>query len=271
MSTTSTERNRLLIRKYLFSAKADIYFNDVYKGYQFVIRFFKEAFHPPFHFKEIINQCYQIGVKSITLITLTGFVTGIVFTKQSRPSLSEFGATSWLPSLISIAIVRALGSLVTALICAGKVGSSIGAELGSMKVTEQIDAMEVSAINPYKYLVVTRVIAATISVPILGLYCGFVALMGSYASVNSNEATSFISFFHNGFATITFLDIFSSVLKSTVFGFTISIIGCYKGFNATHGTRGVGRAANEAVVLAMFLVFVEEVIIVQMANWIRYF
>jgi phospholipid/cholesterol/gamma-HCH transport system permease protein len=258
-------------RKHVFSKGFDQYLINVYKAYRFVIRFFKEAFHPPFHFREIVNQCYEIGVKSLPLITLTGFVTGIVFTKQSRPSLSEFGATSWLPSLISIAIVRALASLVTALICAGKVGSSIGAELGSMRVTEQIDAMEVSAINPFKYLVTTRVIASTITIPVLGMYCGFVALMGSYVSVNANEGTSLVSFFHNGFSTITFLDIFSSVTKSIVFGFTIGIIGCYKGYNALQGTRGVGRAANEAVVLAMFLVFVEEIIIVQISNWIRNF
>jgi len=240
--------------KYVLNKGLDHYFIGVYDAYRFVRRFFKEVFKPPFHFREVINQCYEIGLKALPLITLTGFVTGIVFTKQSRPSLAEFGATSWLPSLISIAIVRALASLVTALICAGKVGSSIGAELGSMRVTEQIDAMEVSAINPFKYLVTTRVLATTITVPILGLYC---------------EAASLVSFFKNGFSTITFLDVFSSVFKSTVFGFTIGIIGCYKGYNAMSGTRGVGRAANQAVVLAMFLVFTEEVTIVQIANWFR--
>ncbi|HTF04198.1 MAG TPA: ABC transporter permease [Bacteroidia bacterium] len=255
--------------KYVLNKGLDHYFIGVYDAYRFVRRFFKEVFKPPFHFREVINQCYEIGLKALPLITLTGFVTGIVFTKQSRPSLAEFGATSWLPSLISIAIVRALASLVTALICAGKVGSSIGAELGSMRVTEQIDAMEVSAINPFKYLVTTRVLATTITVPILGLYCGFVALMGSYLSVHANEAASLVSFFKNGFSTITFLDVFSSVFKSTVFGFTIGIIGCYKGYNAMSGTRGVGRAANQAVVLAMFLVFIEEVTIVQIANWFR--
>lgn len=258
-------------RKYVVSQGVDEYFFDVHRAYSFVLRFFKEAFRPPFHFKEIINQCYVIGVKSLPLIMLTGFITGIVFTKQSRPSLSEFGATSWLPSLISIAVVRALGSLITALICAGKVGSSIGAELGSMKVTEQIEAMEVSAINPFKYLVVTRVLAATITVPILGLFCAFVALMGAYLNVHSNEAVSFISFFQEGFSSITFLDVFSAVLKSIVFGFTIGIVGSYKGYYATQGTRGVGKAANQAVVLAMFLVFIEEIVIVQMANWIRYY
>jgi len=263
--------NKLKKRQYIFSKGVDEYFSGVYSAYQFVIRFFKSLSKPPFYFKEVINQCYEVGLRSLPLITLTGFVTGMVFTKQSRPSLAEFGATSWLPSLISIAIVRALASLVTALICSGKVGSSIGAELGSMKVTEQIEAMEVSAINPFKYLVVTRVLATTITVPILALYCGFVGLFGSYFNVHTHEATSVMAFFKSGFSTITFLDVFSSVLKSIVFGFTIGIIGCYKGINATGGTQGVGRAANQAVVLSMFLVFVEEIIIVQVANWIRLF
>lgn len=258
-------------RKYLFSKGIDDFFVGVYDAFKFVVRYFKEAFTSPFHFREIINQCYEAGLKSLLLITLTGFVTGIVFTKQSRPSLEVFGASSWLPSLISIALIKALGPLVTALICAGKVGSGIGAELGSMKVSEQIDAMEVSAINPFKYLVVTRVTAITISVPILALYCSFVGLLGSYLNVHAHEATSFINFFTSGFETISFLDLFIAVFKSIIFGFTIAIIGCYKGFNASQGTRGVGKAANQTVVLAMFLVFIEEIIIVQIGNWIKYF
>lgn len=256
-------------RKYVLSKNLDEYFIGIRSAYAFTARFFREVFRPPFHFREVINQCYEIGLKALPLISLTGFVTGIVFTKQSRPSLAEFGATSWLPSLISIAIVRALASLVTALICAGKVGSSIGAELGSMRVTEQIDAMEVSAINPFKYLVTTRVLASAITLPILGLYCGFVALMGSYMSVHINEASSLVSFFRSGFSTITFLDIFASVTKSIVFGLTIGLVGCYKGYHASSGTRGVGRAANQAVILSMFLVFIEEVTIVQISNWFR--
>ena len=249
----------------------DDYFFGVASAFKFIGHFFRQVVKPPYHIKEIINQCYEIGLKALSLITLTGFITGLVFTKQSRPSLESFGATSWLPSLISIAIVRALGSLVTALICSGKVGSSIGAELGSMRVTEQIDAMEVSAINPFKYLVVTRVLATTITVPILSLYCSFVGLLGSFININSHESTSFISFFEHGFETILFLDVFTSVVKSIAFGFTIGMVGCYKGYNATQGTQGVGKAANQAVVLSMFLVFIEEVVIVQVSNWIRYF
>jgi len=258
-------------KPYLISKTIDHYFADVSKAGYFVLRFFREAIVPRFHLREIINQCFEIGVRSLPLITLTGFIIGIVFTKQSRPSLSEFGATSWLPSLVSIAILRTLAALVTALICAGKVGSSIGAELGSMRVTQQIDAMEVSAINPFKFLVVTRVLAATFCLPILSAYCGFVALIGSYVSVHVSESTSIVSFFTNGFSMIAFLDINASVIKSMVFGFTIGMVGCYKGYNASKGTQGVGKAANQAVVLAMFLVFIEEVVIVQMANWIRYY
>lgn len=256
-------------KKYVFSKGIDQYFGDVHRAYKFTIRFFREVFKLPFHIREVINQCFEVGLKSLALISLTGFIVGVVFTKQSRPSLEEFGATSWLPSLIGIAIVKALGPLVTALICAGKVGSSIGAELGSMKVTEQIEAMEVSAINPYKYLVVTRVMATTLVIPVLALYCSCIGLFGSYINVNSEEATGIISFYQNAFKTITFLDLFSSVTKSVVFGFTIGIIGCYKGFHATQGTRGVGKAANQAVVLAMFLIFIEEIVIVQVANWIK--
>jgi phospholipid/cholesterol/gamma-HCH transport system permease protein len=258
-------------RNFLFSKGIDLFFTDIHHAYEFTALFFKEVIKKPFHLREVIKQCFEVGLKSLALISLTGFIVGIVFTKQSRPSLEDFGAASWLPSLIGIAIVRALGPLVTALICAGKVGSSIGAELGSMKVTEQIDAMEVSAINPFKYLVVTRVLATTITIPLLSIYCSFVGLYGSYVNVHSEETSSIITFYQNAFSSISFLDIFSSVTKSIVYGFTIGMVGCYKGYNATQGTRGVGRAANQAVVIAMFLIFVEEIIIVQVANWIRYF
>jgi phospholipid/cholesterol/gamma-HCH transport system permease protein len=258
-------------RKYIFTKGIDQYFTGVQSAYSFTALFFKEAFKRPFHFREVVNQSFEVGLKSLPLITLTGFIVGVVFTKQSRPSLEDFGAASWLPSLIGIAIVRALGPLVTALICAGKVGSSIGAELGSMKVTEQIDAMEVSAINPFKYLVVTRVLATTITIPILSLYCSCVGLYGSYVNVHAEETTSLISFYQSAFSSISFLDIFTSVTKAIIYGFTIGIVGAYKGFNATQGTRGVGKAANQAVVLSMFLIFLEELVIVQVANWIRYF
>lgn len=258
-------------KKYVISRGLDQYFIGVGDAYKFTTRFFRELFKPPFYFRETVNQCFEIGLKALPLITVTGFIIGLVFTKQSRPSLEDFGATSWLPSLMGIAILRALGPLVTSLISAGKVGSSIGAELGSMKVTEQIDAMEVSAINPFKYLVVTRVLASLVTIPLLTFYCIVVGLLGSYVNVNMEEATGFIAYFKGAFSSIGFLDIITSLVKSLFFGFTIAIVGCYKGFNATAGTRGVGRAANQAVVLSMFLIFLEEMLIVQVVNWIRYF
>ncbi len=236
---------------------------------RFVGRFFREMVLPPYEFREIVRQCYEVGYRSLLLISTTGFITGIVFTNQSRPSLTEFGATSWLPSLIAIAIVRALGPLVTALIAAGKVGSSIGAELGSMNVTEQIDAMEVSGTDPFKFLVVSRVLATTISIPVLTMYTIFVALIGAYINVSQNEQTSFTTYIQEVFGAISYLDIFTSVIKSAVFGFTIGMVGCYKGYHSSKGTEGVGKAANASVVTSMFLVFMEELLSLQIANAIR--
>src|SRR5687768_13084080 len=262
------ERAEKKIKKYVISRGVDFFFIKIFDAWRFFRRFFTEL-KPPIEWGEIVKQCYQVGYRSLGLISLTGFITGMVFTKQSRPSLSDFGAASWLPSLMSIAIIRALAPLVTALICAGKVGSNIGAELGSMKVTEQIDAMEVSAVNPFKFLVVTRVLATTLMLPILVMYNAFVAMMGSFLDVHLNEDTSLTTFFDNAFSTITFLDIFTTLAKSIVFGFTIGMVGCYQGYHATQGTQGVGRAANASVVASMFLIFIEEVIIVQIATWLR--
>jgi phospholipid/cholesterol/gamma-HCH transport system permease protein len=257
-------------RKHLLPAgKIKQYFIDVHDVFLFITRFFKEIFLPPYEFKEIIRQCYNIGYRSVALISVTGFITGIVFTKQSRPSLSDFGATSWLPSLVSIAVIRALAPLITALIAAGKAGSSIGAELGSMKVTEQIDAMEVSGTSPFKFLVGSRIVATTLMIPALTMYNGLVAMIGSYLNVHANEMTSMKSFFQDAFASISFLDIYASMAKATVYGFTIGVAGCYKGYNTTQGTQGVGRAANSAVVISMFLIFIEEMIIVQIVNSLR--
>src|ERR1700742_2249689 len=170
------------------------FFLRMYDIFHFIARFFKEAVLPPYETKEIFNQFFEVGIRSLSIITLTGFITGLVFTKQSRSSLAEFGATSWLPSLMAIAIIRALAPLVTALIVAGKVGSNIGAELGSMKVTEQIEAMEVSSTNPFKFLVVSRILATTFIVPVLAIYMGFVGLMGAFVNVYNNEQTSLTSF-----------------------------------------------------------------------------
>src|SRR5690606_16491814 len=198
--------------------------------HRFVIRFVKEGFGGPTEVQETVSQCYEIGANSLTWIYLMGIITSVVFTKQSRPSLADLGAQAMLPAVLSIDVLRALAPLVTALIAAGKVGSQIGAELGSMKVSEQIEAMEVSGINPFKFLVVSRVVATSIMIPILMLYVALVALLGAYLNIAQNEATSIVVYFTEVFDAITFRDIFSSIIKSLVFGFTIGIVGCYQGY-----------------------------------------
>lgn len=251
------------------SPTIDLWLIELNNGFQFTFRFFKEFSPKKLVFSEFINQCYQIGIRTMPLITLTGFVTGFVFTQQSRPSLQEFGATSWLPSLVAIAIVRALATLVTAIIAAGRVGSNIGAELGSMKVTEQIDAMEVSAVNPYNFLVITRVLASTICIPILSFYTAAVSLTGSFLNIYFNENTNITSYLFNAFETIGFLDIGAAFIKAVSFGFTIGMVSCYAGYHAEKGTLGVGKAANSSVVKSIFIIFILEMFIVQIVNSYR--
>jgi phospholipid/cholesterol/gamma-HCH transport system permease protein len=236
---------------------------------RFIGRYFKETFTGPFELRETVRQCYEVGYKALPLISVTSLIVGLVFTRQSRPSLEEFGAASWLPALISIAIVRALGPLITAIICAGKVGSQIGAELSSMKVTEQIDAMEVSGSKPFRYLVVTRVTAMTLMLPILVAYADTVALFGGYLSVSGTELTSVQLYFNQVFEAVTFLDVVSSFIKSLFFGMCIGLVASYKGYNSSKGTEGVGKAANTSVVVSMFLIFVLELFALQITNLFR--
>lgn len=216
-----------------------------------------------------MRQCYLMGNKSLFLIGFTAFIAGVVFTRQSRPSLVSFGAESWLPSLVSQAVVRALGPLITGLICAGKLGSNIGAELGSMQVGEQIDAMEVSGTRPFSYLVVSRVTAATIILPILVIYADTIALLSSFLTVNMFNKTSFQLYFHEVSVNVSYLDVFSSLIKSAFFGFAIGIVGCYAGYHSEKGTTGVGKAANSAVVISMILIFVIDLIALQFTNLFR--
>jgi phospholipid/cholesterol/gamma-HCH transport system permease protein len=248
--------------KNIISKPIDSFFIELYSVTKFAVLFFKEAVTPPYEFQETVKQCFNLGFKSLGLITVTSLIVGLVFTDHSRPALADFGATSWLPSLTGSSIIKALAPLITSLICAGKIGSQIGAELGSMKVTEQIDAMEVSAINPMKYLVVTRVIATTVIV--LMFYSAFVGLLGSYIDIHFSDQASFTMFIQDAFIKIGWKEISSAVTRTIVFGFTIGLIGCYKGFNATRGTVGVGKAANSSVVITMLLIFIEEIAIVKL-------
>lgn len=233
---------------------------------RFTARFFIELLRPRFEFREMLRQCYTIGVKSLPLVLATAFIMGMVLTIQSRPTLVSFGAESRLPQMVTVSLIREIGPVITALICAGKIGSGIGAELGSMKVTEQIDAMEVSGTNPYKYLVVTRVVATTLMVPVLTIIADAVGVYASYLGANIKGDVSWTLYITLGFDYIFFLDLFSAVFKTFLFGFAIGIVGCYKGMTTQRGTEGVGVSANSAVVVASLLVFIIDLLVVQLAD-----
>ena len=232
----------------------------------FFIRFIRELFVTPFEFKETIHQCFQVGYKSIPLVGSTAFIMGLVITLQTRPTLIEFGAGAWLPAMAAAGIVREIGPVVTALMCAGKVGSNIGAELGSMRVTEQIDAMEVSGTNPFKYVVVTRIVATTFMLPILVIYADTFSLYGSYVAANLNGTISLHLYFNQVFEKLTFEDVTPSLVKSIFFGWAIGLISCFNGYYTSKGTEGVGRSANASVVISSLLVFVIDLLAVQITN-----
>ncbi|MEY4962686.1 MAG: hypothetical protein RLZZ323_5 [Bacteroidota bacterium] len=225
-------------------------------------RFFKESVKRPFEFKEFIKQCFYMGNRSLLLVGVTGFIIGLVFTLQSRPTLQEFGAVSWMPSMVSISIIREIGPIITALICAGRIGSGIGAELGSMRVTEQIDAMEVSGTNPFKYLVVTRIMATTFMLPILVVFGDAIAIYGSYLVENIKGNVSFLLYYNQVFNSLEFGDLIPATIKTFFFGFAIGLVGCFKGYYCKKGTAGVGIAANSAVVFTSMLLFVIDFIAV---------
>lgn len=228
----------------------------------FAGRFFKEVFTRPFEMRELMRQCYQMGNKSLVLVGVTGFILGLVMTLQTRPTLMEFGAESWMPSMVGISIVREIGPVIIALICAGRISSGIGAELGSMRVTEQIDAMEVSGTNPFKYLIVTRILAATLMIPLLIIYGDAIALFGSALIENLKGDVSFLLFFNNVFDALEYSDINPAIIKSFFFGFAIGLVGCFKGYNCERGTVGVGEASNSAVVFTSMLLFIIDFIAV---------
>jgi phospholipid/cholesterol/gamma-HCH transport system permease protein len=233
---------------------------------KFALRFFKEVLLPPFEVKEFLKQCYNIGYKSLTLVGITGFIMGLVLTIQSRPTLVEFGAESWLPGMVALSLIKEIAPVITALICAGKIASGIGAELGSMKVTEQIDAMEVSGINPFKYLVVTRVLAATFMIPVLVIFAAAIGIVGGYAGINIHSNLSLVRYCSQVLSSIEFGDLLPAFAKTFFFGFFIGLIGCFKGYTASSGTESVGKAANEAVVAASLSVFIIDMICVQLTD-----
>jgi phospholipid/cholesterol/gamma-HCH transport system permease protein len=246
--------------------KANGFLISIADVFLFISRIIKETFSGNFEFKEFFRQCFKIGYKSLPLISITGTIMGLVLTIQSRPVLINFGAVSMLPGMVAVSLIREMGPVITALICAGKIGSGMGAELGSMKVTEQIDAMEVSSTNPMRFLIVTRVLAATLMIPLLILYADALGVLGSWVGANIKGHVPFVLFISQAFSKVDFMDFIPAFIKSFFFGAVIGLVGTYKGYNAGRGTESVGIAANSAVVLASLLVIIVDLIAVQITD-----
>jgi len=229
----------------------------------FSIEFFKNVFIPPYEIAEIRRHMDELGVKTLPIVSVTGFIIGLVLAMQSIPVMTKFGAADFVPGTVAISIVRELGPVITALIFAGRVSSGIGAELGSMRVTEQIDAMEVSAVDPFNYLVVTRVIATTMILPVLTIYVIFIALIGAFIAVIIAMSMNFQYYQNAVLSSVEFIDFIPGIAKTFPFGFIVGIVGSYQGFTAEGGTEGVGNASTTSVVLSSLLILVLDMIAVK--------
>lgn len=233
--------------------------------YLFFKEFLRNLFKRKFEWRQFKNQLDETGSRSFLLVGIAGFAIGVVLSMQFNDTLARFGAESMLPSMISLSVIREIGPIITALVVAGRVASGIGAELGSMRVTEQIDALDVSAVNSFNYLVVPRIVATIIALPLLTIYCDIIAILGGYLGILIERSVSFQEYIT---ACIRFLDIedvVPGVLKTSVFGFIIGFIGCFNGYNTKGGTAGVGISATNAVVIASLLIILAEVVLVKIS------
>lgn len=239
------------------------FFVELAHIFRFVGRIIREAIKPPYEVNEWVRQCFEVGWKSLGLISISGFIVGFVFITQTRSSLDVFGSMSVLPKLLAIAVVRSLAPLVTALIVCGRVGSQIGGEINAMRVTDQIDAMDVSGTNPIKFLLSSRVIATSLMVPMLCFYAMMVSFLGGYLSITTHQEISFLAFMTEVIDSLTMTDLIGMVTRAVIFGLTIGVTSCYVGYYNNFGTEGVGKAANRAVVHSIFLIFLEEMLILR--------
>ncbi|AFH48344.1 Putative ABC transport system permease protein [Ignavibacterium album JCM 16511] len=236
--------------------------------WMFSVQFFRYVFVPPYEVYEIRKHMNELGIKTLPIVSVTGFIIGLVLAMQTQPVLARFGAEAYLPGSVGISIVRELGPVITALIFAGRVSSGIGAELGSMRVTEQIDAMEVSAVDPFKFLVVTRIFACTFILPILTVYVIFIALAGAYIAVVLVQNMTIEYYTNAVLYSVEFGDAIPGVAKTFVFGYIVGLVGSYKGFTATNGTEGVGRASTTAVVVSSLMILIFDMILVKITLWL---
>ena len=227
-------------------------------------RLIRSAFAPPYEIGELIRQLDAIGSKSLPLVALAGAATGVVLSLQTRDSLMRFGAKSMLPAVIIFSLIKESGPIITALVVSGRVGAGIGAELGSMKVTEQIDAMEVSAVNPYKFLAATRVLACILMLPLLTLAADFCGIFMGWVATTLADPVSLQLFINHGLKDVAFSDFLPPTFKTAVFGLIIGVVACFQGMRTRGGTEGVGRAATSSVVLASLFVILADVLLVRL-------
>src|SRR6186713_159359 len=223
-----------------------------------------EAVRPPYEPQEVIRHLYQFGYRSAPLILAAGFAIGVVLSMHTRASLEQFGAEAMIPAGLAIAFVRETGPLVAALLVAGRVGAGIGAEIGAMRVTEQIDALEASAVDAFKYLAVTRIIALMIAMPLLTIMMDFSGMLGGYVAEAATSGMSWQLYFERAFSYISYSDIILATLKTVVFGYLIAVVSSYLGFTTSRGTEGVGEASTRSVVMASVLIILSDVILVKL-------
>jgi phospholipid/cholesterol/gamma-HCH transport system permease protein len=219
---------------------------------------------PPYEFKETWRQVFEIGWRSLPLVALSGFAIGVVLSMHTRASLERFGAEAMIPAGLAIALVRETGPLSAGLLVAGRVGAGIGAELGAMKVTEQIDALEAVAVDSFKFLAVTRILACIIAMPLLTTLMDFAGILGGYVAEASISGMSAQLYLHRAFSLIEFSDFIPATLKTAVFGFIIGTVASYLGLTTSRGTEGVGRASTSSVVLASVCIILVNVVLVKL-------
>jgi phospholipid/cholesterol/gamma-HCH transport system permease protein len=222
-----------------------------------------EALRPPYEPREILRHLYHFGYRSVPLVVTAGVAVGIVLSMHTRASLERFGAEAMIPAGLAIALIRETGPLLTGLLVSGRVGAGIGAEIGAMHVTEQIDALEATAVDAFKYLAVTRIIALMIAMPLLTILMDFAGIVGGYVAETAVSGMSWQQYFERSFSYIAYSDLIPATLKTVVFGFLIAVVSSHLGFTTRRGTEGVGEASTRSVVMASLLVILSDVLLVK--------
>jgi phospholipid/cholesterol/gamma-HCH transport system permease protein len=243
-------------------------FNEFFEWFGSLGLFFwqvlKAAVTPPYEGRELIRQLDEVGSKSMPLVALAGAAIGVVISMEARYSLSRFGAKSMFPSTLVYSVIQVMGPIMTGLIVSGRVGAGIGAELASMRVTEQIDAIEASAINPYRLLAATRILACILMLPLLTLVADASGLLAGWFAQAMVEPLSFHQFIQSGFKGGTFNAFLPPTFKTAVYGLIIGTIACFQGMRTRGGAEGVGRAATNSVVLGSLFVILADVVLVKL-------